>query len=260
MISFDTFKKALESGQINRFSFIYESKEYLVVREVDEETSTPSFLFAGEDFEPIVYASAREFSKAVTVGGFSLRDVWNFILPICNDSLADEDYIKIVYGDTLGKIMNVEEGTTASHERYLTQYFLPSVIACFAILVILTFCTFFLESIRWKFFGASCGVITGAFITAQIIFVSNTKKYRQGNPRAYCYLLSRGLIIVTDRFEYAIPYEKIVRLDTDAGIKIVTMKTVFSFTPSRGEEMTESLKSIFEEVKSIRKRAFKKKG
>lgn len=260
MISFDSFKKALESGQINKLDFMYESKEYVIAREVDEETSIPSFIFAGEDFEPIVYESARELSKAVTVGDFSLRDVWNFILPICNDTLADEDYIEIVYGDTLGKIMSDEAGTAATHERYVTQYFLPSVAVCATVLFVLAICTFFLESLTWTFFGASCGVIAAAFIVAQIIFASNTKKYHQGNPRAHCYLLYRGLIIVTDRFEYAIPYEKIIRLETEAGIQIVTLKTVFSFTPSHGEEMTESLKSIFEEVKSIRKKVFKKKG
>lgn len=260
MISFDAFKKALESGQINRLNFMYESKEYVIAREVDEETSTPSFIFAGENFEPVVYESARELSKAVTVGDFSLRDVWNFILPICNDTLKDGDYIEIVYGDTLGKIMSDEEGTSSTHERYLTQYLLPSVAVFSVVLAILAVCTFFIETLSWTFFGATCGVIAAAFIIAQIIFFSNTKKYRQGNPRAHCYLLYRGMIIVTDRFEYAIPYEKIIRLDTEAGIRIVTLKTVFSFTPSRGEEMTESLKSIFEEVKSIKKKRYRNKS
>ncbi len=260
MISFDSFKKALESGQINKLNFMYESKEYVIAREVDEETSTPYFLFAGENFEPIVYESARELSKAVTVGDFSLRDVWNFILPICNDALKDDDYIEIVYGDTLGKIMNDEAGTASTHERYVTEYFLPSVVACAAALAILALCTFFIDALSWTFFGASCGVIVAAFTVAQIIFISNTKRYRPGNPRAHCYLLYRGLIIVTDRFEYAIPYERIISLDTEAGIKIVTLKTVFTFTPSNGEEMTESLKSIFEEVKSIKKKLYRKKG
>lgn len=259
MISFDSFKKALESGQINRLDFMYEAKEYVIAREVDEETSVPSFVFAGENFEPIVYESARELSKSVTVGEFSLRDVWNFITPICNDTLADDDYIEIVYGDTLGKIMNDEEGTASTHDRYVMQNLLPSVVVCAAALIILAFCTFFIDSLSWAFFGASCGVIAAAFLIAQIIFISNTRQYRQGNPRAHCYLLYRGMIIVTDRFEYAIPYEKIIRLDTEAGIQIVTLKTVFTFTPSHGEEITESLKSIFEEVKAIKKKLYKKK-
>lgn len=258
MISFDTFKKSLENGQITKLNFSYDAKEYLIVREVDEATSTPSFIFAGEDFEPIVYESARELSKAVTVGEFSLRDVWNFIIPICNDTLADEDYIETMYGDTLGKIMNDEAGTGSSHERYLTRYLLPSVLAGLIILGILLLCTFFIDSLNWTFFGTSSGVIAAAFIIAQIILSGSTKSYRQGNPRAHCYLLYRGAVIVTDRYEYVIPYEKIIRLDTEAGIQIVTLKTVFTFTPNHGAEMTESLRSIYEEVKAIKK-VFKKK-
>ena len=65
-------------------------------------------------------------------------------------------------------------------------------------------------------------------------------------------------MIVTDRYEFAIPYEKIIRLDTEAGIQITTLRTVFSFIADHGEEVTESLKSIYAETKSIRK-VFRKK-
>lgn len=265
MISFETFTNSLESGEITKLNFTYESKEYLIVREDREENeegvASPSvFAFASEDYTAVRFATAKELLKTVTVGGLPLRDAWKFIVPICEDTLLDEDYIETLYGDSLGKVMCSASGTTASHERYLTQYLLPSIVVGLVVLFALLMCALFIPSISWKFFGIAAAIVVAALVVVQIILFSNTKRYRHRNPRAHCYLLYRGVVIITDRFEYAIPYEKIIRLDTEAGIRIVTLKTVFSFTANHGEEITESLKSIFEEVKSIKKHIFKKKS
>lgn len=256
MISLDTFTKSLERGEITKLNFTYESKEYLIVREDDGEA--PAFAFASEDQEAVRFATARKLVEGITVGGENLQSVWRFVVPICADTLLDDDYIGTVYGDSLGKIMCSAEGTTSLHERYLTQYCIPSIIVGLTVLLALMICTFFVPNLTWTVFGIVAGVIAAALVIAQVIFISHTKRYRHGNPIAHCYLLSRGAVIITDRYEYAIPYEKISRLSTEAGIQIVTLKTVFSFIPDHGEELTESLKSIYEETKSI-KRFFRKK-
>lgn len=258
MISFETFTKSLSSGVISKLNFTYEAKEYLIVREVDEETSAPVYIFASEDQEPLTFSTAREMMKKVTVGGEPFSDVWKFVVPICSDTLLDNDYIETVYADSLGKIFCSAEGTTSRHERYSTQYLIPSLAFCVVLLLALLFCTLFVPSLTWTIFGITSAVVVGGFAIAQVIFISYAKRYRQGNPCAHCYLLTHGAVIVTDRYEYAIPYEKIARLDTEAGIKITTNGTVFSFTADHGEEITESFKSIYEELKSIKK-VFRKK-
>lgn len=258
MISLETFTKSLVLGEISRLNFTYESKEYLIAREVDEE-GVPSFVFASEDNEAVKFPKARELLETVRVGGSPLSEVWKFVVPICDDTLYDDDYVKTMYGESLGKIMCSATGTVSLHDRYSTQYLIPSVVIAALILIALSFCTHFISNLNWMLFGIISAVIVAALIIAQIIFYNDTKKYRQGNPCAHCYLLSRGAVIVTDRFEYAIPYEKIIRLDTEAGIRITTLRTVFAFTADNGAEITESLKAIYEEVKSI-KRVFRKKG
>ncbi len=258
MISLETFTKSLATKEISKLNFTYESKDYLIAREDDGEGSCV-FLFAGEKGEPLVFPTARELTKNVTLGGESLQNVWKFVVPICDDTLLDGDYIETVYGDSLGKIMCSAGGTTSSHDRYLTQYLIPSLIFGVLILAALLLSTLFVPSLTWTIFGIASGVVAAGFAVAQVIFISNTKKYRSGNPCAHCYLLTRGAVIVTDRYEYAIPYEKILRLDTEAGIQITTLRTVFSFTADHGDEITESLKSIYEEIKSIKK-VFGKKG
>lgn len=218
----------------------------------------PTFVFVNEDNKPVKFSKARELLETVKVGGSSLSEVWKFVVPICDDTLYDDDYIETMYGDSLGTIMCSTTGTVSLHDRYLTQYLVPSVVIAALVLIALSFCTHFISNLNWMIFGIVSAVIVAALIVAQIIFYSNTKKYRQGNPCAHCYLLSRGAVIVTDRYEYAIPYVKIARLDTEAGIKITTLRTVFLFIADNGAEITESLKSIYEEVKSI-KRVFKRK-
>ena len=258
MISLETFTKSLATKEISKLNFTYESKEYLIAREEDEDGSSV-FLFADEKGEPLVFPTARELTKNVTLGGEPLQDVWKFVVPICDDTLLDGDYIETVYGDSLGKIMCSAAGTTSHHDRYLTQYLIPSLIFCGLVLVALLLSTVFVSSLTWTIFGISSAIVVVGFAVTQVIFISNTKKYRQGNPCAHCYLLTRGAVIVTDRYEFAIPYEKIIRLDTEAGIQITTLRTVFTFIADHGNEITESLKSIYAEIKSIKK-VFWKKG
>lgn len=258
MISLETFTKSLVMGEISRLNFTYESKEYLIAREADEE-GVPVFVFVSEDNEAVKFPKARELLESVRVGGSPLSEVWKFVVPICDDTLYDDDYIKTMYGDSLGTVMCSSSGTVSLHDRYLTQYLIPSAVIGALVLIALSFCTHFIGNLDWMIFGIVSAVLVAALIVAQILFYNNTKYYRQGNPCAHCYLLSRGTVVVTDRFEYAIPYEKIIRLDTEAGIQITTLKTVFSFIADNGAELIDSLKSIHEEVKSI-KRVFRKKG
>lgn len=257
MISYETFSRAIESGAISKLNFFYESKEYLIAREYDEETEILVFIFAREDGEAVEFDTAKELLKSIKIAGSSLAEIWHDVVPVCNDNLLDENYIKVLYGGSLGKVMNSAAGTAATHERYLTTYLLPSLIVGALAIAVLLLCTLFITTLGWTFFGIAVAVVVVAFAVAQVIFVSNTKRYRSGNPRAHFYLMADGVVILTDRFEYAIPYEKIIRLDTEAGLTIVTLKTVFSFTPSYGKELAEALNSIFDELKAIRKSSVK---
>lgn len=263
MISIDTFIKSLESGDITKLNFTYESKEYLIVREErevteDGEAAAPVFAFASEEHTAVRFPTPKELLKTVKVGGVSLYDVWEYVVPICSDTLLDDDYVETLYGDSLGEIMRSASGTATSYNRYLSRHLAPSIVFFALAIVALVLSTLLISAFTWTFFGVAAAIAAAVFAALQVIFVSNTNKYRHGNPRAHCYLLSRGAVIVTDRYEYAIPYEKIIRLHTEAGIKIVTMKTIFSFIPNHGDEFKESLKYFFEEGKSI-KRVFKKK-
>ena len=257
MISLESFTKSLATKEIAKLDFTYESKEYLIARE-DGDDGSSVFLFADGTDEPQVFSTARELTKSVTLGGDPLHEAWKFVVPVCADTLLDNDYVKTVYGESLGKIMCSASGTTSRHDRYLTQYLIPSLIFAVLLLFSLLLSTLLVETLTWTIFGIASAVVVAGVVVAQIIFISNTKKYRQGNPCAHCYLLTRGAVIVTDRYEFAIPYEKIIRLDTEAGIQITTLRTVFSFIAGHGEEVTESLKSIYAETKSIRK-VFRKK-
>ena len=252
MISYETFTQYLLSGQIRTLHFMYGPKEYIIARE--EIDDTPEFVFVAEDHEAIRYPSVKSLLKYAIIGGRSLREVWNHIVPICNDSLLDNDYLLVHYGDSLGRVLCSARGTAITHGRYSTQYLMPSLLGAALIITLLLLCTLLINALSWTFFAVACAIVAGAFIIAQLIFVSNTKKYRHGNPRAYLYLLSDGAVIVTTRFEHAIPYTKIIRLNTEAGISMVTMKTVFKFTADNGKEITEMLKSIIDETKAAKHR------
>lgn len=257
MISYDNFLRYLKSGVIPKLNFFYEANEYVIERVTDGETV--SYLFAREDGEPETYATIDELAQSVFISSLSLAEIWRFIKPIGGDTLADEDYITLLYEDTFGKIVNSAEGTAETHERYLTRYFLPTlVLSAFSLLVFLL-CTLFIKELNWKFFAIAASVVVVAFAAFQFILFSHTRKFRRGNPHAYLFLLNSGAVIRTKRGEFSIPYAKILHLDTEAGLKIVTLKTVYLFTPDHGEEITEAIKTIYEEEKSLKRRTYAKK-
>ena len=256
MISYETFSQYLLNGQLKTMHFMFGPKEYVIARE--EIDDTPYFVFATEEQEAIRYPSVKALLKYAIIGGHSLREVWNHIVPICNDSLFDNDYLLVQYGDSLGRVVCSAEGTATAHERYATMHLLPSLASVVVVIALLLICTLFISDLSWTFFAVASAVVAGAFIIAQFIFFSNTRKYRYGNPRAYLYLLSDGAVIVTTRYEHAIPYSKIIRLDTEAGISMVTMKTVFYFTADNGKEITDTLTSIVNELHAAKRRRNKK--
>ena len=256
MISYDTFAQYLMSGEITSLHFRYGVKEYVIVREEGEEA--PTFVFVSEDQEPIRYPSVKSLLKYAFFEGHSLREIWYHISPICSDSLLDNDYILALYGDTFGKVMCSSSGTAVTYDRYLTERFLPALVLSALMIAALLLATLFIDALTWTFFGVTAAIIVGGLIIAEVIFYSNTKRYRYGNPLAHMYLLDHGVVIVTTRFEHAIPYHKIIRLETEAGISIVTMKTVFTFVGNDGEEVTKTLNAIMKELKEnkhLRKKA-----
>ncbi len=259
MISYDTFLHYLESGVIPKLNFFYESKEYAVERKEDANGEV-CFVFAREDGEPEIFDTAEELSRSVSVSSQSLGEIWRLIKPIGNDTLTDEDYITLRYEDRFGKIVNSASGTTETHERYLTRYFFPTLILGMLVIFSFLMCTLFIDKLSWTFFAIAVSSVVAAFCVFQIILFSNTRKFRRGNPRAQLFLLNSGAVILTARNEYSIPYDQITRLDTEAGLTIVTLNTVYLFTPNHGEEITDALKTIYEEEKSLKKRIFAKKN
>ena len=257
MIPYETFSQAFNSGEITKLHFTYQSKEYMIAREEGEEG--PVFAFATEE-QVSQYPNAKALLKYAIIGGRSLREIWYHIDLICNDTLLDDDYILTMHSDSLGKIMYSSSGTETTYDRYLTQHFVPGMILGALVILVLLTCTLFIAELSWTFFAIAAAIVVGAVFIAQLIFFTNTKKYRHHNPRAHFYLLNHGVVIKTTRHEYAIPYTKILRLDTEAGISIVTMRTVFNFTADHGVEMTEALKGIVDELKAIKQRRRKKKN
>ena len=257
MISYETFAQYFSSGEITKLHFSFQSQEYLMTREMGE--NGPVYSFIAEKRETVQYPSAKALLKYAFISGHSLREVWYYMSPIYNDTLFDDDYITLRHSDSLGKITYSASGTLTSFDRYLTHYLLPSLVVGAILLLALVLCTLFIAELSWIFFGVAAAIVVGAVFVAQLIFISNTKKYRHGNPRAHFYLLNHGVVIMTTRTEYTIPYTKILRLDTEAGIKIATMQKTFTFVANGGAEMTETLKANFEELKAIKKRRRKKK-
>ena len=252
MISYEAFSQYLLNGQLKNFHFRYLGKEYAIVRkEVDD---VPFFIFAAEEQEAIEYSSVKSLLKHADIGGHLLEEVWENILPVCHESLADDGYVLVCHGDTLGRVVCSAEGTYNAHARYATLLLLPSIASAVALIVVLLLCTLFIAELSWTFFGVAAAIVAAAFIIAQLIFYSNTKKYHHGNPRAYLYLLSGGALLVTTRFEHEIPYTKILRLDTEAGISIVTMRKLYFFIADYGTEITEALNSIYGEVKANKRK------
>ena len=252
MISYEAFTKAFTSGEIQKLHFYYDSKEYLIAREAGEEA--PVFSFTSGGHKPVIYPSLKALLNYAIIGGKSLREVWYHITPVCNDTLLDDDYILTLYSDSFGKVLCSGEGTASSYGRYLTKRFFPT-LAMGAILILVTLaCTLLINILTWTFFAVACAIVVGAILIALLIFFTNTKRFRRGNPQAHFYLLNHGAVILTSRSEYAIPYAKIIRLGTEAGITIVTWDTVFTFVADDGKEISETLSSIVEELKSIKRR------
>ena len=256
MISYETFSQYLLSGQIEKLHFLYESKEYIIAREDGEEG--PVFAFASDAHEAVRYPSVQSLLKYAIIAGHSLHEVWWRIVPLCNDSLLDKDYVLVRYGEPLGRVTYSAAGTAAQNARYATQYLVPSIAVGIVLVLLILFGTLFVAEFTWTFFGVGTAIIAGAFIIAQLIFVKNTKRYRYGNPEAHLYLLEQGLVIITTRYEHAIPYTKIVRLDTEAGIMIVTMQHLFNFTADTGnDELKAMLSSIVSERKANKRHSKK---
>ena len=248
MISYDEFTQYLLNGQLKNLHFRFLDKEYVIARkEVDD---VPFFIFTAEGGEAVEYSSVKSLLKHADVGGRLLEDVWDEISPVCHESLADDGYVLVSHGDALGRVVCSTEGTYNAYARYATMLLIPSIASAVVLIVVLLVCTLFVAELSWTFFGIAAAIVAGAFIVSQLIFFSNTKKYHHGNPRAYLYLLSEGAVLMTTRFEYEIPYKKILRLDTEAGISIVTMGTVYSFTADNGKEICEALTSVVAEVKA----------
>ena len=252
MISYETFSQYLLSGQVAKLHFLYGAKEYIIAREDGEEG--PVFAFASEAKEAVRYPSVKSLLKYAIISGHSLQEVWHHITPICNDSLLDNDYVMVRYGDPVGHITCSASGTAFRHARYATQYLVPSVIVGVMLVLVLLLCTLFVAELSWIFFAVGTAIVVGAFIIAQLIFVSNTKRYRYGNPEAHLYLLSDCAVILTTRYEHAIPYAKIIRLDTEAGITMKTMFHVFDFICDSDKEIAQTLSSMVSEVKASKRR------
>ena len=248
MISYEAFSQYLLNGQLKNLHFRFLGKEYVIARkEVDD---VPFFIFAAEGQDEVEYSSVKSLLKHADVGGHLIEEVWEEIAPVCHESLADDGYILVSHGDTLGRVVCSAEGTYNAHARYATMLLIPSIASAVILIVVLLVCTLFVAELSWTFFGIADAIVAAAFIISQLIFISNTQKYHHGNPRAYLYLLSDGAVLMTTRTEYEIPYIKILRLDTEAGIRIVTMGRVYTFIADSGKEITEALTSIVEEVKA----------
>ena len=259
MIPYDTFLRYLESGVIPKLNFFYESKEYVIERR-EEEGEEPFFIFAREDGEPETFNTAEELSRSVTISSQSLGEIWRLIKPLGNDTLTDETYVTVLYEDLFGKIVNSASGTAEVHERYLTRYFFPTLLLGVLCIFAFLLCTLFVDRLSWTFFAIAASSVVAAFAVFQVILFSSTRKFRRSNPRAQLFLLNSGAVILTARNDYSIPYDKITRLDTEAGLTIVTLNEVYLFTPNHGEEITEALKTIYEEEKSLKKRTYAKKN
>lgn len=256
MISFETFSQYLLSGQLKALHFTFGGTEYVIARkEVDD---IPFFVFTAERQEAVEYSSVKSLLKHADIGGHLLEEVWDEIVPVCHESLDDDGYILVRHADTLGRVVCSADGTFTVHERYATMRLLPSVIAAVILIVVLMLATLFVPELSWTFFAVAAAVVAVAFIIAQLIFFTNTKKYRHGNPRAHLYLLNSGVVLMTTHFEHEIPYTKILRLDTEAGIQFVTMGSVYSFTADSGKEVTETITAMFNEVKAQKRNRNKK--
>ena len=258
MIAYETFAQYFAGGEITKLQFVYQSKEYVVARETGADG--PVFAFASEDQEAVRYPSAKALLKYAFIAGHSLREIWYHMTPLCNDTRADDDYITTCYADSLGKIMYSASGTLSFFERYVLHHLVPSLILGSMLILALVLCTLFIDQLSWTFFAIATAIAVAAVAIAQLIFISNTKKYRYGNPRAHFYLLNHGVVVLTTRNEYPIPYTKILRLDTEAGIKITTLKKVYTFVANNGEEMTATLKGIVDELKAVKRRHRHKKA
>ena len=256
MISYETFTQYLLSGQIAKLHFLYDAKEYIIARE--ETDGVPVFAFASSEHEAVRFPSVNSLLKYAIIGGHSLQEVWYRIAPLCNDSLLDDDYIRVRYGEALGRITTSASGTAALHARYATKYLVPSVVVGVALVLVLLFCTLFVNEFSWTFFGVGTGIVAAAFVIAQFIFVNNTRRYRYGNPEAHLYLLEQGAVIKTTRHEYAIPYLKIIRLENEAELKIVTMMNMFDFIADSDKEIAGTLAANVGEAKDAKRNSRKK--
>lgn len=258
MIAYETFTKYFESGEITKLHFAFQTKEYLIAREEGESGTVFSFFAEGQ--EPVKYPTAKALFKYAFISGHSLREIWYYMTPICNDTLFDEDYVTLRYADTFGRITHSASGTLTHFDRYPMRHLLPSLVLASLLILALVLFTLFIPELSWVFFAVASSIVVGATVIAQLIFLSNTKKYRHGNPRAHFYLLNHGIVILTTRTEYPVPYLKILRLDTEAGIKIATLYKMFTFVANDGAEMTETLKGIVEELKTLKHHHRKKKN
>ena len=250
MIAYEDFAQDFNSGDIKKLHFHYDSKEYLITREEGEEG--PVFAFATEEQKPVKYPTAKALLKYAIIGGHSLREIWYRVAPICNNTLLDDDYVLTQYSDAFGQITRSASGTATMYDHYLMRRFIPTLAAWGVVFLVILMCTLFVP-LSWTFFAVACSVSVGALAITLLIFFSNTRRYRHGNPSAHLYLLDHGAVLLTNRVEYAIPYTKILRLDTEAGIKIVTIKTVFTFVANDGGEITQTLKNTVETLKAERK-------
>lgn len=256
MISYETFTQYLLSGQVAKLHFLYDSKEYIIARE--EVDGVPVFAFASDTHEAVRFPSVNALLRYAIIGGRSLQEVWYRIVPLCNDSLLDDDYIKVHYGESLGRITSSASGTAALHARYATKYLVPSVIVGVLLVIVLLLLTLFVKEFSWTFFGVGTGIVAAAFVIAQFIFLSNTRRYRYGNPEAHLYLLEQGAVIKTSRHEYAIPYLKVIRLENEAELKIVTMMNMFDFIADSDKDIAGTLAANVGEARDEKRNSRKK--
>ena len=252
MISYEEFSQRFNSGEISKLNFYYESKEYVMAREENETGLV--FVFASEEREAIRYPSVAALLKYAIIGDHSLREIWYHITPICYDTLLDDDYVVTQHSDSLGKITSSVGGTLTAYDSYLMLRLLPSMIVWVLAVVVLLLCTLFVPTLSWIFFAVAVSISVAALGITQLIFWSNTKKYRQGNPNAHLYLMENGVVLLTNRAEHAIPYTKIRRLDTEAGICISTLLTVYIFVAGEEKGIAATLKNTVDEIKANRRK------
>ncbi len=257
MISYEAFVENFRLGDFSRLNFLYDNKEYLLVRDENLKTGRILFVYASEE-ETIKFETLDDMLSSVRFSSRPLSEIWKSCKLLPNDSLDDKDYVEILCGDALGNVLESHRGTVEMHDRYITQYFIPAFIICTLALITLVLCTVFIEALTWTIFGAAASVVVLAFVVSQIAYFGISTKFQRKNPRGTLYLMDDGAVILTDYTLFLLPYKQITRINAEPGLGIVNYKTVYSFTPNRSGNLVKFLQDKLAEIKARKRNILKK--